>query len=115
MIAHVCNERGGWGNGFVLALSRCWPQPEAAYRAWYRTRASNDFTLGAVQPVQVETYLWVANMIGQHGTRTGSHGPPVHYDAIDTALAALADHALDLKASVHMPRIGCGLAGSDIA
>lgn len=111
VIAHVCNDRNGWGKGFVLALSRRWPQPEAAYRSWYRARASNDFALGAVQLVQVETYLWVANMIGQHGTRTGSQGPPVRYDAIDTALATLADHALALKASVHMPRIGCGLAG----
>lgn len=111
VIAHVCNDRGGWGKGFVLALSRRWPQPEAAYRAWYRARASNDFALGAVQLVQVESYLWVANMVGQHGTRTGSQGPPVRYDAIDTALAALAEQILALKASAHLPRIGCGLAG----
>jgi O-acetyl-ADP-ribose deacetylase (regulator of RNase III) len=102
VIAHVCNDRGGWGKGFVLALSRRWPQPEAAYRAWYRSRAGNDFALGAVQLVQVEIYLWVANMVGQHGTRTGSHGPPVRYQAIDTALAALADHTLALSASVHI-------------
>jgi O-acetyl-ADP-ribose deacetylase (regulator of RNase III) len=111
VIAHVCNDRGGWGKGFVLALSRRWPQPETAYRAWYRERAANDFALGAMQLVQVETYLWVANMIGQHGTHTGSNGPPVRYEAIDTALEILAERALALKASVHMSRIGCGLAG----
>lgn len=111
VIAHVCNDRGGWGKGFVLALSRRWPQPEAAYRAWYRGRADNDFGLGAVQLVRVESYLWVANMVGQHGTRTGSQGPPVRYDAIDTALAALAEQIFALKASAHLPRIGCGLAG----
>ncbi|MFJ6385555.1 hypothetical protein ACIQI7_36810, partial [Kitasatospora sp. NPDC092039] len=32
VIAHVCNDLGGWGKGFVLALSRRWPEPEAAYR-----------------------------------------------------------------------------------
>ncbi|EFE65686.1 macro domain-containing protein [Streptomyces viridosporus] len=111
IVAHVCNDIGGWGKGFVLALSRRWPEPEAAYRAWHRDRASNDFALGAVQLVQVERYAWVANMIGQRGTRTGSKGVPVRYEAIDTALTRLADHAADLKASVHMPRIGCGLAG----
>lgn len=110
VIAHVCNDRGGWGKGFVLALSHRWPQPEAAYRAWHRVRADNDFALGAVQLAPVENYLWVANMAGQHGIRTGSQGAPVRYEAIDTALAALADHALTLKA-VHMPRIGCGLSG----
>lgn len=111
VIAHVCNDIGGWGKGFVLAVSRRWPEPEAAYRAWHRDRAANDFALGAVQLVQVERYVWVANMIGQRGTRTGSKGVPVRYEAIDTALARLADHTTALGASVHMPRIGCGLAG----
>ncbi|MFI8952322.1 macro domain-containing protein [Streptomyces sp. NPDC053750] len=111
VIAHVCNDLGGWGKGFVLAVSRRWPEPEAAYRAWHRDRASNDFGLGAVQYVQVEPYVWVANMIGQRGVRTGSKGAPVRYEAIDTALGHLADRATELNASVHMPRIGCGLAG----
>src|SRR5690242_7451886 len=69
VIAHVCNDIGGWGKGFVLALSRRWPEPEAAYRAWHRDRASNDFGLGAVQVVPVDRYVWVANMIGQRGIR----------------------------------------------
>ncbi|MGV9290645.1 macro domain-containing protein [Streptomyces sp. NPDC003719] len=111
VIAHVCNDLGGWGKGFVLALSRRWPEPEAAYRAWHRDRAANDFGLGAVQFVQVEPCIWVANMIGQRGTRTGSKGVPVRYEAIDTALGRVAARAAELNASVHMPRIGCGLAG----
>ncbi|MYW02099.1 macro domain-containing protein [Streptomyces sp. SID3343] len=111
IVAHVCNDMGGWGKGFVLALSRRWPEPEADYRRWHRERAGNDFGLGAVRLVRVDTYLWVANMIGQHGTRTGSKGPPVRYGAIDDALTTLGERALELGASVHMPRIGCGLAG----
>jgi O-acetyl-ADP-ribose deacetylase (regulator of RNase III) len=111
VIAHVCNDRGGWGKGFVLALSRRWPEPEAAFRRWYRGRAGNDFGLGAVQVVRVGERLWVANMVGQHGIRTGSKGVPVRYDAIDTALGTVAARAAELGASVHMPRIGCGLAG----
>ncbi|MFF4501356.1 macro domain-containing protein [Streptomyces sp. NPDC001401] len=111
VIAHVCNDIGGWGKGFVLAVSRRWPEPEAAYRAWHRDRAANDFGLGAAQFVQVEPYVWVANMVGQRGIGTGSKGVPVRYEAIDTALVRLADKALELRASVHMPRIGCGLAG----
>lgn len=111
MIAHVCNDLGGWGKGFVLAVSRRWSEPEAAYRRWHRERAGNDFGLGALQMVQVEPLVWIANMVGQHGIRTGSKGVPVRYEAIDTALGALADRAAELGASVHMPRIGCGLAG----
>ncbi|MEU5719365.1 macro domain-containing protein [Streptomyces sp. NPDC020403] len=111
LIAHVCNDLGGWSKGFVLALSRRWPEPEAAYRRWHRERAGNDFGLGAVRFVQVQPYLWVANMVGQRGIRAGSKGVPVRYEAIDTALGAVADRAEELGASVHMPRIGCGLAG----
>ncbi|MEV4681109.1 macro domain-containing protein [Streptomyces kurssanovii] len=111
LIVHVCNDLGGWGKGFVLALSRRWPEPEAAYRRWHRGRAGNDFALGAAQFVQVDPYVWVGNMVGQRGMRTGSKGVPVRYEAIDRALAAVGDKAVELGASVHMPRIGCGLAG----
>ncbi|MCB5165811.1 macro domain-containing protein [Streptomyces bambusae] len=111
IIAHVCNDLGGWGKGFVLALSKRWPEPEAAYRAWHRGRSGNDFGLGAVQLVRVREDIRVANMVGQRGMRTGSGGPPIRYDALERCLDALAGHALELGASVHMPRIGCGLAG----
>ncbi|MFF8598182.1 Appr-1-p processing protein [Streptomyces sp. NPDC015232] len=112
IVAHVCNDLGGWGKGFVLAVSRRWPEPEAAYRRWHRERARNDFGLGAAQFVRVEPYVWVANLVGQRGIRTGrSTGVPVRYEAIDAALALLAGKAAELAASVHMPRIGCGLAG----
>lgn len=112
VIAHVCNDLGGWGKGFVLALSRRWPEPEAAYRRWHRERAESDFGLGAMQLVPVERDVWLANLVGQRGIRTGrSTGAPVRYQAIDAALARLATPVLELGASVHMPRIGCGLAG----
>ncbi|MEU5878863.1 macro domain-containing protein [Spirillospora sp. NPDC047279] len=111
VIAHVCNDLGGWGKGFVLAISRRWPEPEKAYRAWYRQRSGNDFGLGAVQLVQVDPYTWVANMVAQRGIKPSRKGPPIRYDALDTCLAALAPGAAGLNASIHMPRIGCGLSG----
>ncbi|TVL91177.1 macro domain-containing protein [Streptomyces sp. SAJ15] len=112
IIAHVCNDAGRWGAGFVVAVSRRWPQPEAAYREWYCGRQSNDFALGAVQLVQTQDDVWVANMIGQHGIRSRTRTEvPVRYEAIDQALESLSNHASALAASVHMPRIGCGLAG----
>lgn len=111
IIAHVCNDVGGWGRGFVLALSKRWAQPEASYRDWYRHRDTNDFELGAVQLVEVDADLFVANIIGQRGIRSSADGPPVRYWAIEAGLADLADEAAALDASVHMPRIGCGLAG----
>jgi O-acetyl-ADP-ribose deacetylase (regulator of RNase III) len=111
IIVHVCNDIGGWGKGFVMALSRRWPEPELHYRHWYADRDGIDFALGAVQLVQVENQLWVANLVGQRGLRRTKAGPPIRYDAIETGLAIVADNAAVLDASVHMPRIGCGLAG----
>ena len=32
IIPHICNDQGGWGRGFVLALSKKWKAPERAYR-----------------------------------------------------------------------------------
>ncbi|PJM98506.1 Appr-1-p processing protein [Streptomyces sp. CB01201] len=111
VIAHICNDLGGWGKGFVLAVSRRRPEPEPAYRRWHRERAGNDFALGAVQLVQVTADIWVANMVAQRGLRTGSGGPPIRYDAVGQCLESVAEHVLARNASVHMPRIGCGLAG----
>jgi len=111
IIAHVCNDLGRWGKGFVLALSRHWPEPEREYRRWHRGRAANDFGLGAVQLVAVQPDIWVANMVAQHGMRAGRSGPAIRYEAVERCLQVVADHAIRLGASVHMPRIGCGLAG----
>jgi O-acetyl-ADP-ribose deacetylase (regulator of RNase III) len=110
IIVHVCNDIGGWGAGFVAALSRKWSNPEQQYRGWYK---SNDkFELGKVQFVQVESDTWVANMIGQHHVVPDKEGnPPIRYDAIEKGLATVTIQASVLNASVHMPRIGCGIAG----
>ncbi|WP_439624215.1 macro domain-containing protein [Gemmata sp.] len=109
IVCHVCNDLGKWGKGFVLAVSRRWKEPEAAYRTW----AAAGLKLGEVQFVQVEPHIWVANMVGQRGVRTGSSGPPIRYAAVAACLRHVAQKALELGASVHMPRIGCGLAGGE--
>lgn len=112
IIAHVCNDIGGWGRGFVTAISRRWKAPEKAYRLWYKTGAPKSFELGQMQLVQVNDDLYVANMIAQRGIRTKINvEPAIRYDELAKCLKLLAEEALRLDASVHMPRIGCGLAG----
>jgi O-acetyl-ADP-ribose deacetylase (regulator of RNase III) len=113
IICHVCNDIGAWGKGFVLALSRRWEAPEAQYRKWHEAKKDGGFALGAVQFVQVEPDTWVANMVAQRGIKRGSSGPPIRYDAVGQCLQQVAAKARPLHASVHMPRIGCGLAGGD--
>ena len=113
IIAHICNDIGAWGKGFVLALSKLSPEPERAYRVWYEMRKQNDFALGAVQFVAVSPEIVIANMIGQHGIRKTGGNPPIRYDAVEKALETVGKKALEREASVHLPRIGCGLAGGE--
>ena len=111
IIAHVCNDQGKWGKGFVMAISARWPQPEAAYRSWFAEQEG--FELGAVRFIQVEGQVWVANMIGQQGIQEKDGVAPIRYAAVWSGLQAVAEKAKELMASVHMPRIGCGLAGGE--
>jgi len=111
IIVHVCNDIGGWGRGFVIALSKRWPEPEQRYRAWFRGEEATPFELGEVQFVQVADNLWVANLIGQRDVRSVKGVPPIRYDALRVGLQKVAFEAERVGASVHMPRIGCGLAG----
>ena len=108
IIAHVCNDIGAWGAGFVLAISKRWPQPKAEY---LKEKSQRSLTLGTVSVIQVEPRIWVANMIAQRGIRTQDGEPPIRYAMLRQCLGLLAAEAQKLQATVHMPRIGCGLAG----
>lgn len=112
IIAHICNDVGGWGKGFVMALSAKWKEPEILYRQWHKS--GDNFALGQTQFVKVEELLWVANIIGQRDVRKDKNGnPPVRYEAISEGLGRVAQFARTNYATVHMPRIGCGLAGGN--
>jgi O-acetyl-ADP-ribose deacetylase (regulator of RNase III) len=135
VIVHVCNDIGGWGRGFVLSLSKRWHEPERLYRRWFQEGANmllvpgeseltigQDPTLGAVQfvpvsyigyPPKFKEVTYVANMIAQRGVLPDDKDtPPIRYDALESCLKHVklfVEHLGD--ASVHMPRIGCGLSG----
>lgn len=110
IIPHVVNSGGGWGSGFVLAVSKKWKQPEAAYRMWFKDKET--FKLGETQIVPVDKDLVVANMIGQvMGYIDGL--PPVRYEAIREALKKVKNYCILNSASMHAPMFGSSLAGGD--
>ena len=78
IIVHICNYNGGWGKGFVLALSRKWSAPEQHYRGWHKGQGSIPLALGHVQFVQVARDLWVANLMGN--TEYGGKGLRHRFD-----------------------------------
>jgi O-acetyl-ADP-ribose deacetylase (regulator of RNase III) len=67
--------------------------------------------LGTVLFVKVEHGIWVANLIGQHGTGYRSVVPAILYDAVRKGLARVTQKAHKVGTWVHMPRLGCGVAG----
>jgi O-acetyl-ADP-ribose deacetylase (regulator of RNase III) len=114
IIAHICNDAGAFGAGFVVAVKNRWPVVAAAYHDWFRHRGDaatggRPPELGAVQYVMVDGGLVIANMIGQ--VLGYGEGPPIRYKAVGECLANVGDMAILREASVHLPRIGTGLAG----
>lgn len=118
IIAHICNDEGKWGRGFVVTLSRRNRVAEDCYRMWHRmgftSAGAIPFVLGEMQMVNFGDGVWVANMIAQHGVRYNPAAPrAVDYAALRSGLSKVAEYATRGlgMASVHMPRIGCGLGG----
>jgi len=120
LLAHVVNDSGKWGKGYVMALSKRWPETRQAYLDWYKSR--KQFKLGSVAfqlinalPVQHV----VTHMIAQRGVIGKSNQVPLRYDALEKCLkevAAWVDKYSTLPHwlqpfSVHMPKIGTGLGG----
>ncbi len=110
VIVHVCNDTGGWGAGFSGALSARWPEPEQEYRAQFGVDGAM-LRLGETQLVDIGDKLWVANCVAQHGYRRPGNLRPLRDAALESCLALVAKLFAKEGAVVHMPRIGCGLAG----
>lgn len=120
-IAHVCNNRGGWGRGFVVALSKHSPFPEEAYRKWHAEGVYEGapFELGEIQLASFTDHnTLVVNMIAQDGIRHDDTAPPaIDYIHLRFCLDKLGREATrrseitGKEVSIHMPRIGTGLGG----
>lgn len=103
LIIHICNNKNAWGKGFVLSISKRWSLPQIRYHRL------QDKSLGTVQFVRVANDIVIANMIAQ---TLYEDFPPIQYPAIEACLYKVAEFASKQSASIHMPRIGTGLAGS---
>jgi O-acetyl-ADP-ribose deacetylase (regulator of RNase III) len=69
--------------------------------------AHQELNPGECVVAQVQKDLWIISMVGQHGLGPTS----LQHNWLGAALHNLAANAIQYNASVHMPRIGCGLAG----
>ena len=110
IVAHVCNDVGMWEAGFVLSLKK-WPMTKTAYRQPFI--AGRPMQLGDVQLVPVEDNVIVANMVAQNGVAWNPKNPTIRYNELSKCLNQVVSYATKHAASIHMPRIGCGIACGD--
>ncbi len=116
IIAHICNNVGRWGRGFVIPLGQRYPEAKRQYSDWVRIALANatpESLLGKIQVVPVAQDLSIVNMIAQHKIRDINNPTPIKYEALKSCLKQLATLARAKHASVHMPKIGSGLAGGN--
>jgi O-acetyl-ADP-ribose deacetylase (regulator of RNase III) len=126
VIAHVCNDQGAWGAGFVLPLAAKYPVTKKAYINWYNATYKPDAPmcsfseeiywtsdwcdLGEVQVLRCEPHVFVCNMIAQKlgGDR------PLYYNHLCRCMDGLADWMPQFHLShIICPQFGSGLAGGD--
>ena len=117
VIAHCCNDVGAWGSGFVVALSNKWQKTGFEYQQWAKNGFWHEnhrpFKLGQYQFVDCGNETYVANIIGQSGCVPLCGLPPVRYGAIHEGFIRLREDMGRESWGLHMPRMGCGLAGGD--
>lgn len=119
LLCHICNDKFGWGLGFVLSLSKKWKAPE------YRYRNSLVLEMGTIQVIDVEDDIIVINMIAQTllhhaipksisiNNKFEERKIPLSYPALEECLKKVNKIATKINATVHGPRFGAGLAGGD--
>lgn len=113
-LPHIVNTLGGWGKGYVLALSKKWKEPEKYYRHWHKNNENivsgdKEFLLGNNQYVSLPNDFVVVNMIAQEGY-SKPNSPAIRYEALTECFDKLSKEVLIHNGTVHMPRIGAGLA-----
>lgn len=119
-VAHVCNNIGWWGRGVSGPIGDRWPTAKIDFLRI--PPSQNAAGLGRVVYTTVQD-VTVCGMIAQNNVRSASNPVPLKLPALDACLAALADNVTacqrawtvtpnpPLRCTIHMPRIGCGLAG----
>lgn len=112
IVAHIVNDRAqSWGpHGFASALRGAFPEVATEYSEWANDRQRRQ--LGEVHIAPAGANKWIASLVAQSGYGDRADGEPrLRLAALERCLARLAQLAVDLDASVHMPPIGTGQAG----
>ena len=132
IIVQQVNAQGVMGSGVAKDIREKYPQVFEVYsRAVgpaYTQYQNGRHLLGMMIPVQVDTNLWVCNIVGQQFFGRDPHLQPTgqytSYDALAVGFKSLRHFALEnfvltedlrwaTRPVINFPLIGCGLGGAD--
>ncbi len=109
IIVQVANNRAKtWGGGFAKQAAIRYPAAQVDFRKW--ADHSENLRLGNTHFYGHEEQLILASMVAQRGYGKSTE-PRISYPALEECLRTVCEKAMLSSATVHMPRIGCGLAG----
>jgi len=112
ILCQLVNDKAlAWGGGVARKMAARFPQAEAVFKEKI-VRLPPRSRLGQVIIAQVNDEIAVASLIAQEGYGP-SLFPRIRYASVRVCLEAVARHAKETGASIHMPRIGTGSAGGD--
>lgn len=112
IIVHGCNAQGKMGSGFAKLIRDKYPDSYEFYK-WHYDNGL--LKLGSlINFPYVESGIWICHAITQE--YYGNDGRRyVDYDAATEALNVTAGLSRGSSKPIHLPLIGCGLAGGDKA
>jgi len=115
VICHCCNTIGAWGAGFVIPLGEKYPLAKLSYKSAIEMASKKrEALLGEVNFVDCDENINIANIFGQSSIKLDKDGnPPINYNALENGFIKIINHynKAGKEITIHMPRIGCGLAG----
>ncbi len=126
VIVHCVNTLGAWGKGFVVPLGQKYPQSRKIYNHFIQLHKKGYYKsllgLICIAP-NVSKDIDVVNLFGQERIypimKDGEIIIPLDYIALRKGFETIVDSYASeysykpVPITVHMPRIGCGLAGGD--
>lgn len=136
IIIQQVNAQGVMGSGVAKHIRDKWPIvwqkyskeiPKGGNGSYVNDFVISSMHMGKMIPVQVDTNLWVCNVVGQQffGREPEKQigGRYTSYDALANGLAmvyhfamenfVLEDNGWVHRPMIHFPLIGCGLGGGD--
>ena len=113
-IINCLSDSGSWGRGGLFtAISKISNLPQQNYES---AKENQDLHLGDAHLIALndkdrndQAQLFVVNVVAQHADKNG-HTSGIILEELEVALDKVSIVAKNLKASVHLPRIGAGLA-----